>query len=59
MRTVGTPHRLLGKGVPQDPDTGTRVLDNTRSFSCSSIASFWITLAHFKEPEYHIFWQYW
>ena len=33
----------------QVPDTGTRVLDNTRPFLCSSILSFWIILACSKE----------
>ena len=41
--------------VIQVPDTGTGVLDNTRSFMRSSIVSFWITLAHSKEHKYHIF----
>ena len=41
------------------PDTGTRVLDNTKPFLSSSIVSLWITPAHSKEPKYHIFWEYW
>ena len=49
----------LGKSILQVPDTGTRVLDNTRQFLCSSIVSFWITLACSKERKYHIFGQYW
>ena len=49
----------LGKSILQVPDTGTRVLDNTRPFLCSSIVSFWITLACSKERKYHIFGQYW
>ena len=49
----------LGKSIVQVPDTGTRVLDNTRPFLCSSIVSFWITLACSKERKYHIFGQYW
>ena len=48
-----------GKSILQVPDTGTRILDNTWPFLCSSIVSFWITLAHSKEHKYHIFWQYW
>ena len=50
---------LKGKSILQVPDTGTRVLDNTRPFLCSSIVSFWITLACSKERKYHIFRQYW
>ena len=52
---------VLGKGksILQVPDTGTRVLHNTRPFLCSSIVSFWITPAHSKERRYHIFRQYW
>ena len=34
------PMRILGKSIVQVPDTGTRVLDNTRPFLCSSIVSF-------------------
>ena len=30
----------FGKSILQVPDTGTRVLDNTRPFLCSSIVSF-------------------
>ena len=48
-----------GKSILQVPDTGTRVLDNTRPFLCSSIVNLWITLACFKERKYHIFGQYW
>ena len=48
----------FGKSIPQVPDTGTRVLDNTRPFLCSSIVSFWITPAHSKECKYHFFKQY-
>ena len=48
-----------GKSILQVPDTGTRVLDNTRPFLCSSIVSFWITLACSKERKDHIFEQYW
>ena len=47
-----------GKSILQVPDTGTRVLDNTRPFLCSSIVSFWITLACSKERKDHIFGQY-
>ena len=50
---------FTGKSILQVPDTGTWVLDNTRSFLCSSILSFWITLACSKECKYHIFGQYW
>ena len=49
----------MGKSKLQVPDTGTRVLDNTRPFLCSSIVSFWITLACSKERKDHIFGQYW
>ena len=48
-----------GKSIVQVSDTGTRVLDNTRPFLCSSIVSFWITLACSEECKYHIFGQYW
>ena len=48
-----------GKSKLQVPDTGTRVLDNTRPFLRSSIVSFWITPAGSKERKYHIFRQYW
>ena len=48
-----------GKGVFQVPDTGTQVLDKTRSLLCSSIASLWIRLAHSKEHKCQIFRQYW
>ena len=50
---------FLGKSILQVPNTGTRVLDNTRPFLCSSIVSFWITLACSKERKDHIFGQYW
>ena len=36
---------MYWKSILKVPDTGTRVLDNTRPFLCSSIVSFWITLA--------------
>ena len=49
----------LGKSILQVPDTGTRVLDNTKPFLSSSIVSLWITTAHSKERKYHIFRQYW
>ena len=49
----------LGKSILQVPDTGTRVLDNTRPFLRSSIVSFWITPTGSKEGKYHIFRQYW
>ena len=49
----------FGKSILQVPDTGTRVLDNTRQFLRSSIESFWITPAGSKEHKYHIFRQYW
>ena len=49
---------IQGKSILQVPDTGTRVLDNTRPFLHSSIVSFWITLACSKERKYHIFGQY-
>ena len=32
--------KYIGKSILQVPDTGTRVLDNTRPFLCSSIVSF-------------------
>ena len=51
--------RKVGKSKLQVPDTGTRVLSNTRPFLRSSIVSFWITPACSKEPKYHIFRQYW
>ena len=50
---------MFGKSILQVPDTGTRVLDNTKPFLCSSIVSFWITPAPSKECKYHIFRQYW
>ena len=49
----------LGKSILEVPDTGTRVLNNTKPFLSSSIVSFWITPAHSKERKYHIFRQYW
>ena len=49
----------FGKSILQVPDTGMRVLDNTRPFLRSSIVSFWITPARSKERKYHIFRQYW
>ena len=48
-----------GKSILQVPDTGTRVLDNSRPFLCSSIVSFWITPAGSKERKYHIIRQCW
>ena len=51
--------RIKGKSILQVPDTGTQVLDNTRLFLCSSIVSFWLTLACSKERKDHIFVQYW
>ena len=50
---------LGGKSILQVPDTGTRVLDNTKPFLSSSIVSFWITPAHSIECKYDIFRQYW
>ena len=41
------------------PDTGTRVLANTRPFLHFSIISFWITPARSRERKYLIFRQYW
>ena len=49
----------FGKSILQVPDTGTRVLDNTRPFLSSSIVYFWMPLACSKERKYHIFGQYW
>ena len=43
--TVNEDNCRKGKSILQVPDTGTRVLDNTRIFLCSSIVSFKITLA--------------
>ena len=51
--------RGMGKSKLQVPDTGKRVLDNTKPFLHSSIVSFWITPARSKECKYHIFRQYW
>ena len=45
---------FVWKSKLQLPDTGTRVLDNTRPFLHSSIVSFWITPARSKECKYHI-----
>ena len=47
-----------GKGVLPVPDIGTKVLDNTTPFLCSSIVSIWTTLARSKERKDHIFQQY-
>ena len=58
----GYTHRHnLGKSILQvlDRPTGTRVLDNTRPFVCSSIVSFWVTPARPEERTYHFFKQYW
>ena len=49
----------IGKSILQVPDTGTRVLVNTRLFLRSSIVSFWITPARSNERKYHIFSRYW
>ena len=46
------------KSVLQVPDTGTRVLDNTRPFWHSSIVCFWMPPVRSKECKYHIFGQY-
>ena len=51
--------RYLGKSILQVPDTGTRILDNTKPFWCSSIVCFWMPPARSKERKYHIFGQYW
>ena len=48
----------LGKSILQVPDTSTWVLDNIGIFLRSSIASFWVTPARFKECKYHFFRQY-
>ena len=48
-----------GKSILQVPDTGTRVLVNTKLHLRSSIVSFWITPARSKGRKYHIFRQYW
>ena len=50
---------VFGKSIVQVPDTGTRVLANTRPFLRSSIVSFWMTPASSKGRKYHIFRQYW
>ena len=49
----------IGKSILQVPDTGTRVLDNTKPFWRSSIVYFWMPPARSKERKYHIFGQYW
>ena len=51
--------RYAGKSKLQVPDTGTRVLDNTEPFWCSSIVCFWMLPARSKERKYCIFGQYW
>ena len=51
--------RPYGKSKLQVPDTGTRVLDNTKPFWCSSIVCLWMPPARSKERKYHIFGQYW
>ena len=48
-----------GKSKLQVPDTGTRVLDNTKPFWRSSIICFWMPPARSKERKYHISGQYW
>ena len=48
-----------GKSILQVPDTGTRVLDNTRPFWRSSIVCFWMPPARSKEHKYYITGQYW
>ena len=40
--------KQMGKSVLQVPDTGTRVLDNTRPFLHSSIVCFWMPPARLK-----------
>ena len=50
---------VVGKSVLQVRDTGTRVLDNTRSFWGSNIVCFWMPPARSKEHKYHIFRQNW
>ena len=50
---------LRGKSILQVPNTGTRVLDNSRPFLCPSIVSFWLTTGCSKEHKYHILRQYW
>ena len=49
----------FGKSILQVPDTGTRVLDNTRPFLHSSIVNVWLTPTRSKERKYYIFRQYW
>ena len=45
---------MIRKSELQVPDTGTRVLDNTRPFLCSIIVNFWYLaleyLGHFIHP---------
>ena len=53
------PKRSKGKSKLQVPDTGTRVLENTRPFWRSSIVCFWMPPARSKERKYHISGQYW
>ena len=55
----GTTYFLKGKSILQVPDTGTRVLDNTKPFWRSSIVYFWMPPACSKERKYHILGQYW
>ena len=59
FRESSFPNTPFGKSILQVPDTGTRVLDNTRPLLLSSIVSFWITPACSKERKCHIFRQYW
>ena len=49
----------MGKSILQVPDTGTRVLGNTKPFWHSSIVCFWMPQARSKERTYHVFGQYW
>ena len=56
---VASRSKQYWNGILQVPDTGTRLLDNTKPFLSSSIVSFWITPAHYKECKYYIFRQYW
>ena len=55
---ISSRENFYGKSILQVPDTGTRVLDNTRPFLRSSIVSFWMTPARSKKRNYHIFRQY-
>ena len=50
---------LTGKSILQVPDTGTRILDNTKLFWRSGIVCFWMPPARSKERKYHVFRQYW